>query len=161
MIKSDNGTNFVGADKQLHREFMNMDHSKISDFLSKHNGDWIAWKRNPPSSSNYGGVWERQIRTARNILSGMLIEHGEILHEESFQTLIVEVENVINSRPLTVESINDSISLIPISPMTLLTHKSFILFLARFAMLIYTVENIGVAFNISSTNFGNVGARNT
>ena len=58
----------------------------------------------------------------------MLIEHGEILHEESFQTLIVEVEKVINSRPLTVESINDSISLIPISPMTLLTHKTKVVY---------------------------------
>ncbi|XP_066928973.1 uncharacterized protein [Clytia hemisphaerica] len=128
MIRSDNGTNFVGADKQLYREFMNMDHSKIADFLSKHNGDWVVWKRNPPSSSNYGGVWERQIRTARNILSGMLIKHGEILHEESFHTLITEVENVINSRPLSVECLNDSTSLTPISPMTLLTHKSKVVY---------------------------------
>ena len=100
-----------------------MNHSKISDFLSQHNGDWVVWKRNPPHASNYGGVWERHIRTARNILSGMLKVHGEILHEESFQTLLAEVENVINSRPLSVDNLSDPSSLKPISPMTLLTQK--------------------------------------
>ena len=128
MIRSDNGTNFVGADKQLYKEFMSMNHIKIADFLSKHNGDWVVWKRNPPHSSNFGGVWERHIRTARNILTGMLIEHGEILNEESFQTILTEVENVINSRPLSVANLNDSTSLKPISPMTLLTQKSKVVY---------------------------------
>ena len=118
MIRSDNGTNFVGADKQLHEECMKMNHPKISDFLSQHNGDWIVWKRNPPHASNYGGVWERHIRMARKILSGMLKVHGEILHKESFRTLFAEVENLINSRPLSVDNLSDPSSLKPISPMT-------------------------------------------
>ena len=128
LIRSDNGTNFVGADKQLHEEFMKMNHSKIADFLSKCNGDWIVWKRNPPRASNYGGVWERHIRTARNILSGMLKAHGESLNEESFHTVLVEIENVINSRPLSVDNLNDPNSLKPISPMTLLTQKSKVVY---------------------------------
>ena len=38
MIRSDNGTNFVGAYKQIHRELIKTDHLKIADFLSKHKG---------------------------------------------------------------------------------------------------------------------------
>ena len=128
MIISDNGTSFVGADKQLHEECMKMNHPKISDFLSQHNGDWIVWKRNPPHASNYGGVWERHIRMARKILSGMLKVHGEILHKESFRTLLAEVENLINSRPLSVDNLSDPSSLKPISPMTLLTQKSKVVY---------------------------------
>ena len=128
MIRSDNGTNFVGADKQLHREFMKMDHTKIANFLSRHKGDWVVWRRNPPSASNFGGVWERQIRTARSILSSMMKTHGECLNDESFRTVLVEIENVINSRPLSVEVLSDPTSLKPISPMTLLTQKSKVVY---------------------------------
>ena len=28
----------------------------------------IDWHHNPPAASHMGGVWERQIRTARNII---------------------------------------------------------------------------------------------
>ena len=107
---------------------MKMNHSKIADFLSKRNGDWGLWKRNPPQASNYGGVWKRHIRTGRNILSGMLKAHGESLNEESFHTVLVEIENVINSRPLSVDNVNDPNSLKPISPMTLLTQKSKVVY---------------------------------
>ena len=47
-----------------------MDHNKIREFLLKQNdADWIEWKMNPPLVSHMGGVWERQIRFARAILS--------------------------------------------------------------------------------------------
>ena len=49
--------------------------------------------------------------------------HGGSLTDESLQTLLVEVEAVVNSRPLTTETINDVTSLIPFSPINLLTMK--------------------------------------
>lgn len=78
--------------------------------------------------SNYGGVWERHIHTARGILSGMLKVHGENLHEESFHTLLCEIQNIINSRPLIVDNLNDPSTLKLISPMTLLTQKSKVVY---------------------------------
>ena len=71
-----------------------------------------------------GGVWERQIRSARNILSSLLKTHGRSLNDEALSTLMAEVEAVMNSRPLTVELLSDGNSLNPISPSNLLTMKS-------------------------------------
>ena len=84
-------------------------------------GEWIIWKRNPPVASNMGGVWERQIRSARSILSAMFKNHGESINFESLRTLLVKVEGIINSWPTTCESIDDLYSIIPLSPMQLLS----------------------------------------
>ena len=70
-----------------------------------------------------GGVWERQIRSVRNVLSALLKEHSDSLNDESFRTLLTEAECIVNSCPLTVEDINDPTSL-PISPNTILTMKT-------------------------------------
>ena len=40
------------------------------------------------------------------------------------QTLVVEVEAIVNSRPFTTEVMNDTTSLAPLSPVNLLTIKS-------------------------------------
>ena len=69
MIRSDSETNFVGASAELIHAFQEMNHKKIGDFLEESGGDWMVWKRNPPLASNMGGVWERQIRSARSILN--------------------------------------------------------------------------------------------
>ena len=42
---------------------------KVEEFMLQNSADWIQWKRNPPLASHIGGVWERQIRFARNIFS--------------------------------------------------------------------------------------------
>ena len=107
VIRTDDGTNFVGASAELIEPFQEMDHVKIGEFLQQHGGEWIWWKRNPPVASNMGGVWERQIRTARNILNSLLKTHGASLTDESLQTLLMEVEAIVNSRPLTTDVIND------------------------------------------------------
>ena len=71
-----------------------------------------------------GGVWERQIRSARNILATLLKTHGHSLNGEGLRTLVAETEAITNSRPLTVESLSDINSEIPLSPSNLLTMKS-------------------------------------
>ena len=58
------------------------------------------------------------------ILSSLLKTHGESLTNESLHTLLVELEAIVNSCPLTTETINDVTSLIPLSPLNLLTMKS-------------------------------------
>ena len=77
----------------------------INDFLMELGGEWISWKCNPLMASNMEGVSEQQIRSARNILSAMLRNYGESLKNESLHTLLVEVEGIINSRPITCESV--------------------------------------------------------
>ncbi|KAK4324773.1 hypothetical protein Pmani_004613 [Petrolisthes manimaculis] len=46
-----------------------------------------------------GGVWERQIRTVRAVLAGVIKQ--QTLDDESLVTLIAVVESIINGRPIT------------------------------------------------------------
>jgi hypothetical protein len=71
-----------------------------------------------------GGTWERQIRTMRSVLSALMERNGDCLDDESFRTLICETEAIVNSRPLTVENINEPNSLTPLTPNHLLTMKT-------------------------------------
>ena len=71
-----------------------------------------------------GGVWERQKRSTRTILISLLKTHGTSLNDESLHTLLNEVEAIINSCPLTTNLLSDANSMIPLSPINLLTLKS-------------------------------------
>ncbi len=122
-LRSDNGSNFVGADNDLRQAWEEMDHVKISEFLLMEKCDWISWERNPPSASHMGGSWERQIRTIRAILTSLIKNHPVTLNDETFRTLLCEAENIVNSRPLTVDNLSDASSKV-LSPSNILTMKS-------------------------------------
>ena len=120
-LRSDQGTNFVGAENELKAALQEMDDEKIKAELLKENIDWI---RNPATASNFGGVWERQIRSVRNIMAALMKQHGHSLNDESLGTLLYEAEAVVNSRPLTTETLSDPLSPLLLSPSTLLTGKT-------------------------------------
>jgi transposase InsO family protein len=117
-LKSDNGTNFVGAEKELKKCITEMNSDTIAQYLSKHE---IEWSFNPPGASHMGGVWERQIRTVRKVLAGMNANIDN-LDCESFRTLMCEIESIINSRPLTTLT-DDPDDLTPLCPTMILTGK--------------------------------------
>ena len=71
-----------------------MDDKKIQAFMQEFGGDWITWKRNPLVASHMGGVWERQIRSARRILSSLLQTHYKAFDVESLLILMVETSNI-------------------------------------------------------------------
>lgn len=119
-IRSDNGSNFVGATNELQQAIGEMDNDQIRSRLHQEGTEWIF---NPPSASHMGGIWERQIRTTRKVLTVLLHEHGTRLDDESFRTLLCEVEAIINSRPLTFAS-SDPDDFNPLSPSNLLTMKT-------------------------------------
>ena len=68
--------------------------------MQDNGGEWMSRKRNPPAASNMGGVWERQIKASRKILESLLKTNGGSLSDESFQTVLVEIEAIVNSSPL-------------------------------------------------------------
>ncbi|XP_046560553.1 uncharacterized protein LOC124269568 [Haliotis rubra] len=120
VIWCDNSTNFTSAAKELRQAVAEMSQERIQSYLLKSN---IEWKFNPPSASHMGGVWERLIRSVRQVLSPLLNEFGERLNDESYRTLLCEVEAIINSRPLTTVSDSPD-DLNPLSPNHLLMMKS-------------------------------------
>ncbi|KAK3736794.1 hypothetical protein QZH41_011744 [Actinostola sp. cb2023] len=75
-------------------------------------------------ASHMGGIWERQIRTTRAVLSSLLRDHCKQLDDEALRTLMTEAESIINCRPLTVEDISDPLAGEPITPNHLLTLKT-------------------------------------
>ena len=123
-IRCDQGSNLVGAKNELEKALSSVDQSRVRHFLLERNCDWIEFQLNVPSASHMGGIWERQIRTAHNVLSVLLDQCGSQLNDESLQTFMTEVEAVVNSRPLTVENLTSPDALEPITPNHLLTGKS-------------------------------------
>ena len=120
---SDNGSNFIGAERELKKAYSEMNDDKIQSFMEGIGGDWIKWHKNPPFASHMGGVWERQIRSARAILASMLKTHGKSLDNGSLLTLMTEVEGILNSQPLTVEMVNEPSSFQPLAPANILAMK--------------------------------------
>ena len=51
--RSDNGSNFIGAEKELKEALKQLNHDKIIDVASRQN---IEWKFNPPTSPWIEGV---------------------------------------------------------------------------------------------------------
>ncbi|XP_069979436.1 uncharacterized protein [Penaeus vannamei] len=116
-IRSDNGTNLVGAEKVLRQELQLLDQTAICDTKSTRG---ISWCFNPPHASHFGGVWERQIRSIRRVLSGICYQ--QTLTDDSLHTLLCEVEAIINGRPLTRVT-DDPDCLQPLTPSMLLNLK--------------------------------------
>ena len=117
-MRSDNGTNFVGAERELREEIDRWNQQQIHEAMLQHH---IKWKFNPPGASHHGGVWERQIRSIRKILRSLLL--SQVVEEEGLTTLLCEVESILNSRPLTPASDDPSDSE-PLTPNHLLLLRS-------------------------------------
>ena len=65
IIWSANGTNFVGAEKELRENIEKLNTINIAVELA-HKG--IKWRFNPPSASHQGGIWERLVRSFKRAL---------------------------------------------------------------------------------------------
>ncbi|XP_055907255.1 uncharacterized protein LOC129942380 [Eupeodes corollae] len=92
---SDNGTNLKGADTELKRCLKELDQSAIRGALTKHR---IKWRFIPPAAPHMGGCWERLVRSVKTSLYAILKEVNT--SDETLNTLLAEIEQIINSRPL-------------------------------------------------------------
>lgn len=123
-LVSDNGTNFVGACRELRKEIDKWNNQTIVKWLQQKN---IAWKFNPPAASNFGGVWERLIRSVRKVFRSLFLQRNVSLSHEELCTLMCEVESILNSRPLTEVS-NDANDIEVLTPNHLLLFNSEVTF---------------------------------
>ncbi|XP_043213502.1 uncharacterized protein LOC122377501 isoform X2 [Amphibalanus amphitrite] len=121
-LRSDQGTNFIGAEKELKEELKKLKErdGEIRE-AALHLG--IDWRFHPPHASHFGGVWERQIRTIRKILTSLLTQ--QTFSHETLQTMLCEVEAIINNRPLTPFS-TDAFDQPPLTPNHLLLLRSVV-----------------------------------
>lgn len=77
--------------------------SKIMEFTLQNS---IEWKFIPPQSPHTGGLWEAAVKSAKTHLKAVIKD--TILSFEELYTVIVQVEAVLNSRPLCPLSIDPS-----------------------------------------------------
>ena len=94
-ILSDNGSNFIGADRQLREALGKLGQRKIYNDLSSQN---IIWKFNAPLSPWKGGAWESMVKLTKKAMKAVMKDRT--YHEESLITLLCEIEAMLNSRPL-------------------------------------------------------------
>jgi hypothetical protein len=113
-IRSDNGGNFVKGAKELRKAINDWNQSQIHDFLLQRQ---VKWTFNPPTGSHHGGVWERCIRTTRKVINAIMKE--QVLDDEGINTLMCEVEAIVNGRPITKLS-DDPRDMEPLTPNHLL-----------------------------------------
>lgn len=119
-VRSDQGTNFIGATDDLSIDVVKVGADPLKTFL---HDKGITWIFNPPHSSHMGGVWERMIGVTRRILDSMLSNtSSKHLTHEVLTTLMAEVTAIINARPLVPVSSDHSCPEV-LSPAVLLTQK--------------------------------------
>ncbi|XP_062713946.1 uncharacterized protein LOC134290766 [Aedes albopictus] len=94
-IYTDNGTNFVGTERELSRQLEDVN-QKLSESFTNAN---TSWNFIPPASPHMGGAWERMVRAVKAAMSS--INHSRTVTEEVFYTVLCEAESMVNSRPLT------------------------------------------------------------
>ena len=99
LIISDNGSTFISSDVQA--------------FAATHN---ITWKFNLEASPWMGGFFERMVKSIKRCLKKVL-GNSKISYEQML-TLLVEVEKIVNNRPLTYT--DNDITEEPVTPNHLL-----------------------------------------
>ena len=94
---SDQGTTFVGADKDLRQLYV-----KSLAYMQELTGSLVnegtSWTFNPPGAPHFGGIWEAAVKSVKHHLRRVVGCHK--LTFEEFYTLLKQVESCLNSRPL-------------------------------------------------------------
>ncbi|XP_029965347.1 uncharacterized protein LOC115401351 [Salarias fasciatus] len=110
---SDQGTNFRGGERELRETFQKLS-PELQQLLAPQK---ISYYFNPPASPHFGGVWEREIRSIKSALYSTV--GAQPVPEEVLRTVLIEVEGILNSKPLGYVSA-DARDLDPITPNVLL-----------------------------------------
>jgi hypothetical protein len=136
----------------MRREIQTWNQSQIGRSLQQRN---IQWLFNPPSGFHFGGFWERMIRSIRRVMYSLLRDQTATLDDELLQTVMCEVEQILNNRPLTPSS-NDPHDITALTPNHLLT-ACLLDYLQQTTIMF---DASGAKYNMSQTRSGRDGPKN-
>ena len=95
ILYSDQATNFCGGERELKKAVEEWNQTCQEDLALR----GIDWKHSPPHSPHCGGCWERLIQGAKRLIS-VIMERGKE-DVDVYATMLVEVERIMNNRPIT------------------------------------------------------------
>eukprot|EP00794_Sanderia_malayensis_P004439 gene4439-5032_t len=101
-VISDNGSTFIDR--------------KVQNYVKSR---YIEWKFNVPTASWWGGVFESLVKLTKRCLRKTL-GNAKLSHEE-LETVLIETEGILNSRPLTF--VYNDISQPPLTPSCLIVGR--------------------------------------
>ncbi|XP_055309671.1 uncharacterized protein LOC129573308, partial [Sitodiplosis mosellana] len=97
-MNSDNGTNFVAANRLLHeltqKEREEFNEEVVNEFTSQ----GITWKFSPPRAPHFNGLVEAGVKTIKIHFKKALGDKKFTFEELS--TVLTQIEAAVNSRPL-------------------------------------------------------------
>ncbi|XP_055597416.1 uncharacterized protein LOC129747298 [Uranotaenia lowii] len=95
-IISDRGTNFIGASRELREALAKIDEERLKvEFVSPD----TKWTFNPPAAPHFGGCWERLIQSVKKTMNDF--DPPRLPSDEILRSMLMEIEMILNSRPLT------------------------------------------------------------
>lgn len=109
-IISDRGTNFIGASRELREAMKQLSQEKMMKYFESPDTKWTF---NPPASPHFGGCWERLIQSVKKVMNRIKLSRHPT--DEILQNMMLEIEMMINSRPLTHVPLDDE-SCFPLTP---------------------------------------------
>ena len=95
-LYSDNGTAFVGANRELRAAVKTLKSDQISKSLADRG---IQWHFSPPLAPHHNGAVERIIKDLKRILYAM--NQSSVFKEGTLSALLYGVARILNDRPLT------------------------------------------------------------
>ena len=111
-IYSDNGRTFVSANRGLRELYKLLTSAEpiIRDHITL---EQVTWHFTPPRAPHFGGIWEAAVKSMKGHLVKMIGSH--LLTFEAMNTYLIEIEAILNSRPITLISsdLNDLTALTP------------------------------------------------
>ena len=109
-VLSDNGTNFVGGERELRELVLALDKNRITKSTADKG---IKWTFNPPLAPHFGGVHETMIKSAKKAIYAVL--GNADINDEELMTAFTGAEDLLNSRPITYQTANPKDDL-PLTP---------------------------------------------
>lgn len=93
---SDNGTCFIGAEREIARAYNQWQVDGTVDTIASKG---TAWTFMTPAASHQGGIYEAAVKSMKHHLKRVV--GAKVLEQHQFKTLLCKIEAVLNSRPLT------------------------------------------------------------
>ena len=119
-IQSDEGSQLIAASKEIAQLVGDWDWKPVHEWATTNS---IRWKLAPAEGQHQNGLSESLIKSVKHSIKHK-ITGGNVLTFSNLQTILFEIANIINSRPIGALNASDSEQPCPITPNHLLLGRA-------------------------------------